>query len=245
MVVTSGMSPSVSDALPLASSHVMLIILPGCDSSTGCLLHEPLNLMDGSLYGIVTCRGVCVWLIRRVFVWMIGFYWHLITPLGTTGSYSAIADQHILQFTVTHALGFSVFTTRILATDLLQSHCNFKSYMKSYYHGLILSCHYSATADSEDPTLGRLASRNSTRFDSTLFSAATASQSQNHVTTDGQPASLSWNKAPIWGLRPDLVYCLTVAGLLSWGALSDERTGLSFAIATGPRQRSHFWVRVP
>jgi hypothetical protein len=30
-----------------------------------------------------------------------------------------------------------------------------------------------------------------------------------------------------------------------WGVLSDERTGLSFAIATGPRQRSHSRVRVP
>jgi hypothetical protein len=48
-------------------------------------------------------------------------------------------------------------------------------------------------------------------------------QSQSYVTTDGQSASLSWNKAPIWGLRPDLYYCLTVAGLLTWGALSDER----------------------
>jgi hypothetical protein len=47
--------------------------------------------------------------------------------------------------------------------------------------------------------------------------------------TDGQSASLSWNKAPIWILRPDLYYCQAVAGLLTWGALSDERTGLSFA----------------
>jgi hypothetical protein len=30
-----------------------------------------------------------------------------------------------------------------------------------------------------------------------------------------------------------------------WGALSDERMGLPFAIATGPRQRSHFRVPVP
>jgi hypothetical protein len=72
-----------------------------------------------------------------------------------------------------------------------------------------------------------------------------SSQSQSYVTTDGQPDSLSWNKAPIWGLRPDLDYCLTVAGLLNWGALSDERTSLLFAIATDPRQRSHFRVRVP
>jgi hypothetical protein len=31
---------------------------------------------------------------------------------------------------------------------------------------------------------------------------------------------------------------------LIWGALSDKRAGLSFAIATGHRQRSHFLVRV-
>jgi hypothetical protein len=37
----------------------------------------------------------------------------------------------------------------------------------------------------------------------------------------------------------------TVAGLVIWGALSNERTGLSFTIAAGPRQRSHFRIRVP
>jgi hypothetical protein len=50
------------------------------------------------------------------------------------------------------------------------------------------------------------------------------SQSQSYVTTDGQSANLSWNKAPIWSVRPDLYYYLTVAGLLMWVALSDERT---------------------
>jgi hypothetical protein len=34
-------------------------------------------------------------------------------------------------------------------------------------------------------------------------------------------------------------------GLLMWGALSDERTGLSFTIAAGARQSSHSRVRVP
>jgi hypothetical protein len=38
--------------------------------------------------------------------------------LVPTSSYSAIADVHTLQFTVTHALGFSVFTSPVLATDL-------------------------------------------------------------------------------------------------------------------------------
>jgi hypothetical protein len=30
-----------------------------------------------------------------------------------------------------------------------------------------------------------------------------------------------------------------------WGAFSDERTGLSFTMAAGPRQHSHSWVRAP
>jgi hypothetical protein len=51
-----------------------------------------------------------------------------------------------------------------------------------------------------------------------------------YVTTDGQSASLSWNKAPIWGLRPDFYYCQTVSGLVTWGALSDVRTSLPFTI---------------
>jgi hypothetical protein len=60
------------------------------------------------------------------------------------------------------------------------------------------------------------------------------SESESYVTTNGQSASLSFNKAPIW-----------VSGLLMWGALSEERTVLSFIIAAGPRQLSHFRVRVP
>jgi hypothetical protein len=71
------------------------------------------------------------------------------------------------------------------------------------------------------------------------------SESESYVTTDGQSASLSWNKAPTWGLRPDSYYRRTVAGLLMWGALSDERTGLSLTTAAGPSQRSHSRVRAP
>jgi hypothetical protein len=70
-------------------------------------------------------------------------------------------------------------------------------------------------------------------------------KSRSHVTTNGQLASLSWNKAPIWDLRPDFYHCQTVAGLLMWGALSNERTGLSFTIAPGPCQHRHFRVRLP
>jgi hypothetical protein len=75
-----------------------------------------------------------------------------------------------------------------------------------------------------------------------LFSSLNSTElteSESHVTTDRQSAST------LLGLRPDLYYCLTISGLLIWGALSDERTGLPFAIATGPRQRSLSRVQVP
>jgi hypothetical protein len=49
----------------------------------------------------------------------------------------------------------------------------------------------------------------------------------------------------IWGLWPDIYYCLTVTVLSLCGALSDERTGLSFVYAAGPCQLSLSRVRVP
>jgi hypothetical protein len=41
------------------------------------------------------------------------------------------------------------------------------------------------------------------------------------------------------------ITCVTVAVLFLWGALSDERSGLSFVCAAGPCQRSLSRVRVP
>jgi hypothetical protein len=51
--------------------------------------------------------------------------------------------------------------------------------------------------------------------------------------------------SPIWGSWPDIYYYLTIAVWRLWGALSDERTGLSCVYAAGPCQRSLFRVRVP
>jgi hypothetical protein len=55
----------------------------------------------------------------------IGFIGTLYNQLVLIRSYSAISDLHNLQFTVTHALGFPVFTSRILVTELRQSHCEY------------------------------------------------------------------------------------------------------------------------
>jgi hypothetical protein len=95
--------------------------------------------------------------------------------------------------------------------------------------------HFVASYDSQGPTSTRVAASYK----------ITDSESESYVTTDSQSASLSWNKAPIWGLRPDFYCRRTVAGLLMWGALSDERTGLSFTFAAGPSQRIHSLVRAP
>jgi hypothetical protein len=62
-------------------------------------------------------------LIRWVLVWMIGFVSTLVTQslLITLKyrPYSDIADLHTLHFTVAHALGFPVSTSRLLATGFI------------------------------------------------------------------------------------------------------------------------------
>jgi hypothetical protein len=71
---------------------------------------------------------------------MIGFIApYTFTQFGTRDNYSAIVILHTFQPTVAHALGYSVLTSRILAMDLSQSHCNFKSHVKSSCHSLIPS----------------------------------------------------------------------------------------------------------
>jgi hypothetical protein len=55
-----------------------------------------------------------------------------------------------------------------------------------------------------------------------------------YVTTDGQPASLSWNKAPIWGLRPDLYYVCDSYGLVLVGRPLWREEGSVFYICCWP-----------
>jgi hypothetical protein len=67
------------------------------------------------------------------------------------------------------------------------------------------------------------------------------SKSRYDLRSVGQSVLVS---SPIWGPKIRFFYCQTVAGLLTWSALSDERTGLSFTITAGSHQRSHSRVRV-
>jgi hypothetical protein len=96
------------------------------------------------------------WREWRILVRIIGFIGTLVTSLNYNQyrQYSVIVDIHIFQFTVTHALGFPVITSRLRATDLntetitisldytLQTlHINkvFKSHFKSSQADLLYS----------------------------------------------------------------------------------------------------------
>jgi hypothetical protein len=71
------------------------------------------------------------------------------------------------------------------------------------------------------------------------------SQSQSYIATDGQSIiSKSWCRAPS-GAHDEIFIIVLQLPLFSCGALSEERTGLSFVYTAGPRQRSLSRVRVP
>jgi hypothetical protein len=63
--------------------------------------------------------------------------------------------------------------------------------------------------------------------------------------TNSLSDSPSWYQTPTWDPRPIflirsliILLLLTVPGLLMWGALSDEKSGLYFSVFAGHRQRS-------
>jgi hypothetical protein len=87
------------------------------------------------------------------------FYWHLIHS-HNSGLQSVTALSLIYPFysSPSHTHYGSVFTSLILATDLSQSHCDFKSHTKSSFHGLIhflsfLSNHLPMPSPEFDPIL--------------------------------------------------------------------------------------------
>jgi hypothetical protein len=58
-------------------------------------------------------------------------------------------------------------------------------------------------------------------------------KSRSHVTTHSQSVSQYVKvSSPLWDLWPDITFCPKVAVLSLWGALSDERSGLSFSVCS-------------
>jgi hypothetical protein len=62
-----------------------------------------------------------------------------------------------------------------------------------------------------------------------------------YVTTDGQSASLSWYKAPIWGLRPDLYYMCDSYGPVLVGRPLWWEVGSVFYICCWPLPAQCFY----
>jgi hypothetical protein len=67
-----------------------------------------------------------------------------------------------------------------------------------------------------------------------------SSRVQSYVTTDGQPASLSWSKALIWGLRPDLYYMCDSYGLVLVGRPLRREVGSVLCICCWPLPAQSF-----
>jgi hypothetical protein len=65
-------------------------------------------------------------------------------------------------------------------------------------------------------------------------------ESESYVTTDGQPASLSWSKAPIWGLRPDLYYLCDSYGPVLMGRPLWREVGSVFCMCCWPLPAQSF-----
>jgi hypothetical protein len=57
--------------------------------------------------------------------------------------------------------------------------------------------------------------------------------------------SVSQSVSKSWYRAPDIYYYLTITASFLWGALSDERTGLSFVYAADPCKSNLSRIRVP
>jgi hypothetical protein len=135
------------------------------------------------------------------------------------GFIGAIADLHTFQFTSAYALGFSVPTSRIIATDLNSESIVSNHYLVVVFIQFVLPCPnlYSTNLHNSLRTCSVLVLVLSTALNCTalhydllncqlLNSALNCFSSVSYITTDGQSASLSWYQALIWGLRPDFYY---------------------------------------
>jgi hypothetical protein len=75
--------------------------------------------------------------------------------------------------------------------------------------------------NNEDSSTALLSSQTSLQLTS-------RSKSKSYCDWRSVSQSVSLGVEPHLGSRPDIYYCLIVTVFLSWGALSDEETGLSF-----------------
>jgi hypothetical protein len=122
----------------------------------------------------------------------------LLTQLGPTSNYIAIADFPTLQFTVTHTSVISLHQSCPADFSLIGT--------KTKLRGFSPQASYTDRELQHTKSLIFTAAllKLTVFFTVGISTINSLDQSQSYVTTDGRSASLSWYKAPIWGLRPDL-----------------------------------------
>jgi hypothetical protein len=142
-----------------------------------------------------------------------------------------------------HTLGLLDFTSRILATDLYQSHCNIKSHMKYSFlqpsSFLVISSQSRSTAISLSSRLTAHVELDSIQFSApkliswqagvSIFDSVLLKVKVTLRLTVSQSVSLGVE--PHLGLMTRYLILFDSYGLVSVGRLSNERTGLSFVYA--------------
>jgi hypothetical protein len=158
---------------------------------------------------------------------MIGFIAPYIFTTRDYRQYSAIADLHSLQFTVAYALSFSIFTSHILATELQESHCHFKSHeiffsQPNPFLAIILDSVQFLCSLAHIPAGWRPESRSSLLDYCSLLSRKSEVKVTLRLTVSQSVSQSVLVSSPVWGSWPDIYYFLTATVLFLWGALSDE-----------------------
>jgi hypothetical protein len=122
-----------------------------------------------------------------------------------------------LYLQITHGVFFSQPNSFLATAYLIQILCSQAHILVVWYskHNSILCCSCQSESESE-------------------------SESESYVTTDGQPASLSWNKATIWGLRPDFYYLCDSYGLVLVGRPLWREVGSVFCMCFWPLPAQSF-----
>jgi hypothetical protein len=79
----------------------------------------------------------------------------------------------------------------------------FYNWLQQITNHYLTYCHLLPTGHSTGTSL---------TFKELSIESESESESESYVITYGQSASLPWNKAPIWDLRPHFYCCQTIAG---------------------------------
>jgi hypothetical protein len=162
-----------------------------------------------------------------------------------TFKYSAIVDFHNLQFTVAHVLGFPVFTSRHLATDL-----NTETIISNHYEVFLSSTNFPWLSPTENSELTRRA----IRLQDNSF-ARTPRKTTSPVVLDAclRLRCLAIDFLQLRGLArrtphrkysfPSIVACIRVYKAVAWQRVDQIRYNIKMNLKVTGYERVD-WIRI-